>query len=270
MVICWIEMIEYGWTFHFWDAFINRQIDSVIVMTHNYGVKFQKPWKVTFNIQTFQKSDFSVKFPYGVCILKLAWFFTEQFFEYFCKLFNGLGSWWADPFWIQRSRRWLRVNHLHSSCLSYPMHPVLFGFKSDDIIEIPKSKLFKIHRNKVWIQPKSTMWKNGADRRIDITWGISRQNNQQKYTFIILLQFNWNSGWTWCICGSGQKGKRKINLLVIFLLISFILYSSFSNLMVQKKWKKFWKKMEHISKNTPLWNKSWPWSGEILKYQIVL
>ena len=69
---------------HFWDAFINRQIDDVIVMTHNYEVKFRKSWKVTFNIQTwnltdililcpkikFQKNlDFSMKFPYGLCIL---------------------------------------------------------------------------------------------------------------------------------------------------------------------------------------------------------
>ena len=56
-------MIEYGWTFHFWDAFINRQIDSVIVMTHNFGVKFQKPWKVTFNIQTLSLTDILILCP---------------------------------------------------------------------------------------------------------------------------------------------------------------------------------------------------------------
>ena len=37
---------------HFWDAFMNRQIDDVIVMNHYYEVWFRKPWKTIFNIQT--------------------------------------------------------------------------------------------------------------------------------------------------------------------------------------------------------------------------
>ena len=70
---------------HFWDAFINRQIDDVIVMTHNYEVWFRYLWTALFKIQTqrltdfvilwpkikFQKNvDFTMKFSYGLCILK--------------------------------------------------------------------------------------------------------------------------------------------------------------------------------------------------------
>ena len=70
---------------HFWDAFINRQIDDVTVMNHNYEVQFRTVWRTVFNIQTksltdililwpkiklCKNADFSMKFSYGLCILK--------------------------------------------------------------------------------------------------------------------------------------------------------------------------------------------------------
>ena len=69
---------------HFWDAFINRQIDDVIVMNHNYEVQFRTVWRTIFNIQTkrltdililwpkiklCKNADFNMKFSYGLCII---------------------------------------------------------------------------------------------------------------------------------------------------------------------------------------------------------
>ena len=70
----------------FLDVSFERYIDDVIVMNHNHEVWFRYLWTAHFNIQTqsltdfaiiwpkikFQKNDdFTMKFSYGLCILKV-------------------------------------------------------------------------------------------------------------------------------------------------------------------------------------------------------
>ena len=126
----------------FLTVFVERHIDDVIVMTHDFKVWFWYIWTTILNIQTqsltdililwpkikFRKNvDSSMKFPYGLCILK----YEDRVKKLFSHLILGFGlgyrlhfkRFWktvmnfqssidvGDEFWMQLMKTWTCYQH---------------------------------------------------------------------------------------------------------------------------------------------------------------